>query len=142
VVPGLNEAVQGSTCATSSSPRVSDCRSFACCADEPRKMRGLFILSPDCRSERVRGRCRRAHHASTARPGHGRRVCRLSLKEPRTFPHTRSTRCGNACDRSTGDHRDLQVVEPVIGDVRFWPKADVGVVDHLRSIRTYGDAKS
>src|SRR4051812_319464 len=43
VVPGLNEVVQGSTCATSSRPRVSACSSFSCCPDEPRKMRGLSI---------------------------------------------------------------------------------------------------
>src|SRR4029450_4189599 len=45
VGPGLNDVVQGSTCATSSRPRVSACSSFACFPDEPRKMRGLSIRS-------------------------------------------------------------------------------------------------
>src|SRR5438552_16834701 len=45
VVPGLKEVVQGSTCATSSRPRVSACSSFSCFPDEPRKMRGLSIPS-------------------------------------------------------------------------------------------------
>ena len=48
VVPGLNDAVHGSTCAMSSSPRVSACSSFACFADEPRKMRGSVSQSPEC----------------------------------------------------------------------------------------------
>ena len=46
VVPGLNEVVQGSTCATSSRPRVSACSSFSCFPDEPRKMRGFSIRPP------------------------------------------------------------------------------------------------
>src|SRR5262249_60726826 len=46
VVPGLKDVVQGSTCATSSRPRVNACSSFSCFPDEPRKMRGLFIQSP------------------------------------------------------------------------------------------------
>src|SRR6187402_1962721 len=41
--PGLNVVVQGSTSATSSSPRASACRSFACLPDDPRKMRGLVM---------------------------------------------------------------------------------------------------
>src|SRR6267142_225090 len=43
VVPELKEVVQGSTCATSSRPRVSACSSFCCFPDEPRKIRGLSI---------------------------------------------------------------------------------------------------
>jgi hypothetical protein len=45
VVPGLKDVVQGSTCATSSRPRVSACSSFFCFPDEPRKIRGLSIRS-------------------------------------------------------------------------------------------------
>ncbi len=45
VVPGLKDVVQGSTCATSSRPRVSAWSSLACLPDEPRKMRGLSIRS-------------------------------------------------------------------------------------------------
>ena len=45
VVPGLNDVVQGSTCAPSSRPRVSAWSSFSCFPDEPRKMRGLSIRS-------------------------------------------------------------------------------------------------
>src|SRR5438876_9180896 len=41
--PGLNVVVQGSTSATSSSPRVIDWRSLACLPDEPMKIRGLFM---------------------------------------------------------------------------------------------------
>jgi len=41
--PGLNVVVQGSTSATSSSPRVSAWSSLACLPDDPRKMRGLFM---------------------------------------------------------------------------------------------------
>ena len=47
VVPGLKDVVQGSTCATSSRPRVNACSSFYCFPDEPRKMRGLSIRPPD-----------------------------------------------------------------------------------------------
>ena len=43
--PGLNTVVHGSTSATSSSPRVSACTSFACLPDEPRKMRGFMSQS-------------------------------------------------------------------------------------------------
>src|SRR5688572_30352239 len=46
VVPGLKDVVHGSTCATSSRPRVSACSSFSCFPDEPRKMRGLSIRPP------------------------------------------------------------------------------------------------
>src|SRR6185295_18436858 len=46
--PGLKDVVQGSTCATSSRPRVSACSSFACLPDEPRKMRG-FPMALDYR---------------------------------------------------------------------------------------------
>jgi hypothetical protein len=49
VVPGLKDVVQGSTCATSSRPRVSACSSFACFPDDPRKIRGfstkIIVLS-------------------------------------------------------------------------------------------------
>src|SRR5438270_1930340 len=41
--PGLNVVVQGSTSATSSSPRVIAWSSLACLPDDPRKMRGLFM---------------------------------------------------------------------------------------------------
>src|SRR5215471_13368064 len=41
--PGLNAVVQGSTSATSSSPRVIAWSSLTCSPDDPRKMRGLFI---------------------------------------------------------------------------------------------------
>src|SRR5947208_11177190 len=41
--PGLNVVVQGSTSATSSSPRVIAWSSFACLPDEPMKMRGLIM---------------------------------------------------------------------------------------------------
>src|SRR6267378_3487700 len=41
--PGLNVVVQGSTSATSSSPRVIARSSLACLPDDPRKMRGLFM---------------------------------------------------------------------------------------------------
>ena len=50
VVPGLNDVVQGSTCAMSSRPRVSACNSFSCSSDEPRKIRGLSIRPPQSRS--------------------------------------------------------------------------------------------
>src|SRR5258705_308512 len=57
VVPGWNEVVQGSTCATSSRPRVSACSSFCCFPDEPRKIRGLSIglesISDRYRSRRL-----------------------------------------------------------------------------------------
>src|SRR4029077_17377687 len=46
VVPGLNEVVHGSTCATSSRSRVNACSSFVCFTDEPKKIRGLSIYSP------------------------------------------------------------------------------------------------
>src|SRR5262245_25901083 len=45
VVPGLKDVVQGSTCATSSRPRVNACTIFFCAADEPRKIRGLSMDS-------------------------------------------------------------------------------------------------
>ena len=57
VVPGLKDVVQGSTCATSSRPRVSACSSFSCFPDEPRKMRGLSIHSSIWQIGRARGRC-------------------------------------------------------------------------------------
>ena len=41
--PGLNVVVQGSTSATSSSPRVIAWSSFACFPDDPRKTRGLIM---------------------------------------------------------------------------------------------------
>src|SRR4029453_6407193 len=41
--PGLNVVVQGSTLATSSSPRVIPWSSLACLPDDPRKIRGLFM---------------------------------------------------------------------------------------------------
>ena len=41
--PGLNVVVQGSTSATSSSPRAIAWSSLACFPDDPRKMRGLFM---------------------------------------------------------------------------------------------------
>src|SRR5205085_12077479 len=41
--PGLNVVVQGSTSATSASPRVIAWSSFACLPDDPRKMRGLLM---------------------------------------------------------------------------------------------------
>ena len=41
--PGLNVVVQGSTSATSSSPRAIAWSSFACFPDDPRKIRGLFM---------------------------------------------------------------------------------------------------
>src|SRR5262249_4582911 len=67
VVPGLKEVVQGSTCATSSRPRVSAWRSFACLPDEPRKMRGLSIRStpavPAGRSARPELPRARAHES-------------------------------------------------------------------------------
>jgi hypothetical protein len=43
VRPGLNVVIQGSTSATSSSPRVIAWSSLACLPDDPRKMRGLFM---------------------------------------------------------------------------------------------------
>ena len=58
VVPGLKDVVQGSTCATSSRPRVSACSSFSCFPDEPRKMRGLSIRSSRQQVGRARGRYR------------------------------------------------------------------------------------
>ena len=54
VVPGLKDVVQGSTCATSSRPRVSACSSFSCFPDEPRKMRGLSMLYLIADSQGVR----------------------------------------------------------------------------------------
>ena len=53
VVPGWKDVVQGSTCATSSRPRVSACSSFSCFPDEPRKMRGLSIRSSRQQEDRV-----------------------------------------------------------------------------------------
>src|ERR1700729_218957 len=44
--PGLNVVVQGSTSATSLSPRVIAWSSLACLPDDPRKMRGLFMRDP------------------------------------------------------------------------------------------------
>lgn len=52
-VPGLNEVVQGSTCATSWRPRVSACSSFCCFPDEPRNMRGFSIHSSRQRADGV-----------------------------------------------------------------------------------------
>ena len=43
VRPGLNVVIQGSTSATSPSPRVIDWSSLACFPDDPRKIRGLFM---------------------------------------------------------------------------------------------------
>src|SRR5205085_10315146 len=48
--PGLNVVVQGSTSATSSSPRVIAWSSLACLPDDPRKMRGLFMRDSPFRS--------------------------------------------------------------------------------------------
>src|SRR5437879_5964489 len=48
--PGLNVVVQGSTSATSSSPRVIAWTSLACLPDDPRKMRGLFMRDSPFRS--------------------------------------------------------------------------------------------
>jgi hypothetical protein len=41
--PGLNVVVQGSTSATSPSPRVIACSSLACSPDDPKKIRGLLM---------------------------------------------------------------------------------------------------
>ena len=41
--PGLNVVVQGSTSATSPSPRVIAWSSLVCLPDDPRNMRGLFM---------------------------------------------------------------------------------------------------
>src|SRR5437763_15226232 len=41
--PGLNVVVQGSTSATSPSPRAIAWRSLACLPDDPRKIRGMFM---------------------------------------------------------------------------------------------------
>ncbi len=40
--PGLKTVVHGSTSATSASPRVRACTSFACFPEEPRKIRGFI----------------------------------------------------------------------------------------------------
>src|SRR6185312_6558214 len=48
--PGLNVVVQGSTSATSASPRVIAWISLACLPDDPRKMRGLFMRGFTVRS--------------------------------------------------------------------------------------------
>src|SRR5207247_5707083 len=48
--PGLNVVVQGSTSATSSSPRVIAWTNFACLPDDPRKTRGLFMRATGLRS--------------------------------------------------------------------------------------------
>src|SRR5256885_71538 len=48
--PGLNVVVQGSTSATSSSPRSIAWSSLACLPDDPRKMRGLFMRDSPLRS--------------------------------------------------------------------------------------------
>src|SRR4029453_2101838 len=48
--PGLKVVVQGSTSATSSSPRVIAWSSLACLPDDPRKMRGLFMRDSPVRS--------------------------------------------------------------------------------------------
>jgi hypothetical protein len=50
VVPGLNEVVQGSTCATSSRPRVSACSSFACFLTSPGRCEACSSVPPDNRS--------------------------------------------------------------------------------------------
>src|SRR5437016_5642630 len=52
--PGLNEVVQGSTSATSSSPRVIAWSSLACLPDDPRKTRGLFMRATGLRSHTTR----------------------------------------------------------------------------------------
>jgi hypothetical protein len=43
--PGLNVVVHGSTSAMPSSPRVIALSSLACLPDEPRKMRGLLMMT-------------------------------------------------------------------------------------------------
>src|SRR5215467_8659824 len=75
--PGLNVVVQGSTSATSASPRVIAWSSLACLPDEPRKMRGLSMHVHDdlLRGELATpsGRTGCAHVLDPP----DRRVCRL-----------------------------------------------------------------
>ena len=66
--PGLKTAVHGSTSATSASPRVSACTSFACLPEEPRKMRALVHARIAFRS-RDDGQPNRRDAASTRFPG-------------------------------------------------------------------------
>src|ERR1700704_3251225 len=74
--PGLNVVVQGSTSATSSSPRVIAWSSLACLPDDPRKMRGLFMLGSPFRSSDEGERTRLDHvpHAPQFKPGDHVRV--------------------------------------------------------------------
>src|SRR6476646_8806136 len=72
--PGLNVVVQGSTSATSSSPRVIAWSSLACLPDDPRKMRGLFMchrpeLVTRGLARRVEERQIRHRRRHTAAPG-------------------------------------------------------------------------
>src|SRR5438045_5183178 len=64
--PGLNVVVQGSTSATSSSPRSIAWSSLACLPDDPRKMRGMFMRVPLFRSSAGTQRTQ-SHHVSHAR---------------------------------------------------------------------------
>src|ERR1700716_380457 len=65
--PGLNVVVQGSTSATSSSPRVIAWSSLACLPDDPRKMRGLLMrgstFGQETRTSVLDSRPRPAHEA-------------------------------------------------------------------------------
>src|SRR5256714_7301787 len=63
--PGLNVVVQGSTSATSSSPRVIAWSSLACLPDDPRKMRGLLMRDSPFRS-RDEGQRTRLDHVDDA----------------------------------------------------------------------------
>src|SRR5262249_19556110 len=70
--PGLKVVVQGSTSATSSSPRVISSISVACAPDDPRKMRGLFM------PRTAASLLRRPH----PRRPEGPRGCDLELLDP------------------------------------------------------------
>ena len=120
VVPGLKDVVQGSTCATSSRPRVSACSSFSCFPDEPRKMRGLSIRSSRQQVGAV-ARCGplRPNDAGTRGIGDGLRG-RVSVRdrilyggdgefplrsEPR--PPSRATECDGVACQAAAKPRDF-----------------------------------
>src|ERR671936_1077032 len=71
--PGLNVVVQGSTSATSSSPRVIAWSSLACLPDEPMKIRGLFMRdSPFGHGTRASVSTRESRRKSRPRPSKSR----------------------------------------------------------------------
>src|SRR6185312_15797612 len=115
--PGLNVVVQGSTSATSSSPRVIARSSFACLPDDPRKMRGLVIrdsqsverlwasvLDPTPWSRRSGCPQHRPPRAAATPPSYPSSCVSLRSPLPSAFTMCTSRLRRKAIVRPSGDH--------------------------------------